>query len=142
MPKQLRVARVVIIIQAVLNLALGGLALVLLSQESERAWERGNLGVQALLLVVSLLAMVLLLVCVTRFGHREPWVRFTALGVEWVVVAGALLNIVGGLMMGELLPQAVIPLVFAALVLQALLRPESREWFTGELREWSGDQRQ
>lgn len=142
MPKQLRIARVVIIIQAVLNLAFGVFALVMLTDVTDREWARNNVGMQVLLLVVSMLAMVLLLVSAARFAHREQWVRYTALAVEWIVVAGAVLNLLAGLAMGEFLPQALVPLAFAVVVLQSLLHAEVREWFAGELREWSGDQRQ
>ncbi|MCK2241047.1 MULTISPECIES: hypothetical protein [unclassified Crossiella] len=142
MPKFLRITQVVVIIQVLLNLGLNGFVLVLLSQESDRAWARNNLALQALILVASMLIMVLLLVSALRFGRGEPWARTTALAVEWIVVGGALLNLAGGALLGQFTPQALVPLVFAVLVLQALLKPEARESFARELREWTGDQRQ
>ncbi|GAA2834490.1 hypothetical protein [Crossiella cryophila] len=136
MPKFLLIAAVVVVVQALLNLGLNGFALVLLVQQARPVNQQG------VLLVASMLIMALLLVCALRFHRREPWVRHTTLAVEWIVVAGALLNLAGGLLLGRFTPQALVPFVFAALVLRALLKAEAREWFAGELREWTGDQRQ
>ncbi|WP_329277325.1 hypothetical protein [Streptomyces sp. NBC_01451] len=122
MPKTVKVALVLVWVQALLNLAVGFLLLVLVNDDVDHGRDEG-VGMLRFLAVLSLLIAGALLLCGVFAGKRLNGVRVTVIVIEALV----LLSGVVGLFQGGF---TVLPgIVLAIVVLRGFSAAEGRNWF-------------
>ena len=123
MPKNVRLAVVGVWIQAVLNLAAGGLLLVVVNDAAEHGRDEGA-GLLRFVAVLSLLIAGALLLCGVFAGKRSNGIRVTIIVIEALGLLSGVLGLING---GGV---SVFPgLVLTLLVLRGLGSAEARKWF-------------
>lgn len=123
-PKALRTARILMFVQSVLGLFVG--TLLLAAVTSSTVDDTGF----ALSLAVSVVLAAILFVCAVLLPRRQAWVRGTAIAVESVNAASALIGAIVLLASDTTpAPAAAMPFILSALVLKPLLQPEVRAWY-------------
>ena len=123
MPKNVRLAVVGVWVQAVLNLAAGGLLLAVVNDAADHGRDEGA-GLLRFVAVLSLLIAGALLLCGVFAGKRSKGIRVTVIVIE----ALSLLSGVLGLLQGG--GVSVLPgIAFALAMLRGFSSAEARNWF-------------
>lgn len=121
-PKALKVARVIMYIQAVAGiLGAAWLWYELVEVRLEHGQQVRSPGLVYFSLVSSFLLAVVLLVCAARVASRRRWIRPTVVTIEVIVILNWLISLVFGIL------TAPIGVLMAVAVLVAILRPEVQE---------------
>jgi hypothetical protein len=121
LPKPLRTALVLIVLQAVLNVLGGLLLLVSASDEADHGGD--SAGTLALLGWVSVIVALLLAGSAAATPGRRAWVRTTVIGVEALSVLGSVVSLFSGAY------TAVIGIAIAAFIIRAYLSEDAKRWF-------------
>lgn len=129
LPKVLSAVRTLMFVQSILGIA-GGVFFVLLVALFGAGG--GGAGLLAAFAVISTAVAVTLLACAILLPRRLPRVRVTAVAVEGVIAATALIGILIGLADGSFPLMGIVPLAFSVPVLMNLLRRDVHAWFVGD----------
>jgi len=121
-PKQVRVIRVILYVQAVATLL--GLAITVMTIVERFDHNQDVDPLAYLSIAVSLFAAIALLACAVRVAAGPSWVRPLTLTAEAVVILIGLINVISGFVQGV----GAIALGVGVVVL--LFRPEVEEWLT------------
>lgn len=120
-PKALKPTRIVLFVQSLLGIVGALLLLVLVGSAPESADGSG------LVIALSLFSLVLagaLLFCAVQLPNRPTWLRATVIAIEAITCIDGVITLFYAMN-----PLAVLRVVFALLVVQALLRKDVRDWF-------------
>ncbi|MBB5851985.1 hypothetical protein ACFQ05_01775 [Amycolatopsis umgeniensis] len=123
MPRQLKLVRGFLWLQAVLNI----LVSALLTYLSINALDHGDeeAGLALALALLGFVVAIVLIACAVRISHGSSWVRPTVIGVEGLaVVMGAISLFSGGA------PTQLIGIGIGIGIIVVLNKPEERAWFT------------
>ncbi|WP_206797812.1 hypothetical protein [Amycolatopsis sp. MtRt-6] len=124
-PKALRTVRILMFVQSVLGIIVGAVLLSVVAS-SDVDDDTGF----ALSLGGGLVLAAILFVCALLLPLRLAWVRGTAIAVECVNAASALVGAIVLLASDATpTPAAAMPIILSALVLRPLLQPEVRAWY-------------
>ncbi|WP_181777519.1 hypothetical protein [Amycolatopsis pittospori] len=123
MPRQLKFIRVFLWIQAVLNVLVSALVTSLAINELDHGNEEAGLAL-ALALLGFVVAAVLI-ACAIRISRGSAWVRPTIITVEGLTVIIAVIGLINGGPITQLIGMGI-----AIGIIITLNKPEERAWFT------------
>lgn len=119
-------------IQAGLGIAGGLLILLILVAQAVDGFDDNDTALLVTLALLSLAMATALLVCAIILPRRPPWVRGAILAIELVIVVNGVVNLIYGLLNGEVQPLAILPIIFGMLVIWPLGRFDVKAWFDGK----------
>ncbi|MFC9256335.1 hypothetical protein ACFWMR_41530 [Amycolatopsis thailandensis] len=123
MPRQLKTVRVLLWIQAVLNLLASALVTALAINELDHGNEEAGLALALALLGFAV--SLVLIACAIRISRGSAWVRPAVLGVEGLSVVLGVIGLISGGAVTQL-----IGIGIAIGIIVVLNKPEERAWFT------------
>ncbi|MFI5564094.1 hypothetical protein ACIA2T_32805 [Amycolatopsis japonica] len=122
MPRQLKLVRVFLWVQAVLNILVSVLVTALAINELDHGNEEAGLALA--LAILGFVVAVVLIACAIRISHGSPWVRPTVIAVEGLSVVMGLISLVNGGAITQLIGMGI-----AVGIIVTLNKPEETAWF-------------
>ncbi|OLZ58807.1 hypothetical protein [Amycolatopsis keratiniphila] len=122
MPRQLKIVRVFLWVQAVLNVLVSVLVTALAINELDHGNEEAGLALA--LAILGFVVAVALIACAIRISHGSPWVRPTVIAVEGLAVVMGLVSLVNGGALTQLIGMGI-----AVGIIVTLNKPEESAWF-------------
>ncbi|OXM42192.1 hypothetical protein [Amycolatopsis alba] len=123
MPRQLKTVRVFLWIQAVFNLLASVLVTALAINELDHGNEEAGLALA--LAILGFVVSAVLIACAIRISRGSAWVRPTVIGVEGLSVVLAVIGLISGGAITQLIGMGI-----AIGIIIVLNKPEERAWFT------------
>lgn len=120
MPLAAKLALVLVTLQVLSNVVLGGMLLYFAAEEAEHGREAPTL--QYVLAVVSLVVGLIAIGCAVALVRRAEWARPVLTVLEGLTIVSGLATLVQGA------PQGVMGIVLSVLVIVQLFRAEVTEW--------------
>ncbi|MEV7556007.1 hypothetical protein AB0N89_40865 [Amycolatopsis sp. NPDC089917] len=123
MPRQLKTVRVLLWIQAVLNLLASALVTALAINELDHGNEEAGLALA--LAILGFVVSLVLIASAIRISRGSAWVRPTVIGVEGLSVVLGVIGLISGGAITQLIGMGI-----AIGIIVVLTKPEERAWFT------------